>query len=245
KSAAADKAATDIVEVALGETVRLPIESLDGTEFMQEAGNLLVFPADGGEPILLQNFLALGQTDNPPKIEFENGDVVEIDQITPLVQGYNLADIAPAAGDTQAHGGGASFRSYQDGSIGDPLDIDDLLEGTSLEFSRDEIEEIIGVNQRSLTPGTPPNPNPIPPGGSTTISYQTDMGAGVLRSGGFEDWQPGQNTGDMTIRPMQMTVDFTPDTDEQITDIEISGFPPGTRFFVGGTAPGNEIDVTG
>src|SRR5690606_39902026 len=102
KSAAADKAATDIVEVALGETVRLPIESLDGAEFMQEAGNLLVFPADGGEPILLQNFLALAQTDNPPKIEFENGDIVEIDQITPLVQGYNLAEIAPAAGDTLA-----------------------------------------------------------------------------------------------------------------------------------------------
>lgn len=246
KSAAADNATnSDIVEVALGDTVRLPIESLDGAEFMQEAGNLLVFPADGGEPILLQNFLALAQTDNPPKIEFENGDIVEIDQITPLVQGYNLADIAPAAGDTLAHGGGASFRSYQDGGIGDPLDIEGLLPGTNLEFFRDQIEEIIGVNQRSLTPGTPPNPNPIPPGGSTTISYQTDMGAGVMRSGGFEDWQPGQNAGDMAIRPMQMTVDFTPDTDEQITDIEISGFLPGTRFFVGGTAPGNEIDVTG
>ncbi|MAL80553.1 MAG: hypothetical protein CMN55_15855 [Sneathiella sp.] len=249
----AEKAANAeiIVEVTPGKTIRLPVESLDGVQFVQEAGNLLVIPADGGEPILLQDFLTLAQTENPPKIELENGDIVEIGEITPLVQGYALSDIEPEAGNEISDGGGASFRSYQEGGIGDPLGINGLLPPTDLAFSRDQVEEIIGVNQTApgfgapFPPGPDPDPDPTPPGGSTTVSYVTDMGAAGMRAGGFEDWQPAQNTGDTTVRPMQMTVNFTPENDEQVTDIEISGFPPGTRFFVGGTAPGNEVDVTG
>ena len=62
----AEKAANAeiIVEVTPGKTIRLPVESLDGAQFMQEAGSLLVIPADGGDPILLQDFLTLAQTEN-------------------------------------------------------------------------------------------------------------------------------------------------------------------------------------
>ena len=39
---------------------------------------------------------------------------------------------------------------------------------------------------------------------------------------------------------MQMLVEFTPETDEELTSIDISDFPAGTRFFVGGSTPGDE-----
>ncbi len=233
--------AETVIEANPGETIKLPIESLAGVQFKQEAGSLLVVPADGGEPILLHDFLTLGVTENPPKIELSNGEVVEIGQITPLVQGYSIADVNPQAGNENSDGGGANFSPFVEGSIGDPLGIADLLPPTELVFSRDEIEEIIGENQPSPNSTTP---TPGTPGGTVTLSYSTILGSTAPVSGGYEDWQPSQNVGDATEYPMQMVVEFTPDTDEELTSIDISGFPAGTRFFVGGTAPGDEVDVT-
>ena len=230
-----------IIEAVPGKTIKLPFASLEGITFTQNAGNLIIAPADGGEPVLLQDFLSFGVTENPPKIEFVNGEVMEISQITPLVQGYSVADINPQAGEDYSAGGGASFQPFHDGSIGDPLGIADLLPPTELSFSRDEIDEIIGKNQ-DVNPFSTPNPDD--PFGRVTLTFETPRGQGGSDSGGYEDWQPNQNVGDTTEYPMQMVVNFTPDTDEELTSVDISGFPAGSKFFVGGTGPGNEVDVT-
>ncbi|MZR31355.1 VWA domain-containing protein [Sneathiella litorea] len=229
-----------IIEATPGKTIKLSIESLQNVQFVQDAGNLLVIPADGGEPILLQDFLTFGATENPPKIELMNGEIVEIAEITPLVQGFSLADINPQAGDDNSDGGGANFRPFTDGSIGDPLEISDLLAPTELTFSREEEEEIIGENDDLPSTTTPSDD----PGGIVTLSFSTAGGAAGPATGGYEDWQPNQNVGDTTEAPMQMLVEFTPETDEELTSIDISGFPDGTRFFVGGTTAGDEVDVT-
>ena len=244
-----------VIEAAPGKTIRLPIESLQGVLFTQDSGNLIVVPAEGGEPILLQDFLTFGATENPPKIELIDGEIVEISEITPLIQGYSLADINPEAGDDNSDGGGANFTPFNEGSIGDPIGIADLLPPTELSFGREEIEEIIGENEdfdpiSSTPPETPPPPPPPPPGpddptGTVTLTFETADGQSGSVSGGYEDWQPNQNVGDTSELPMQVFVGFTPDTDEELTSVDISGFPAGSRFFVGGTGAGNEVNVAG
>ncbi|MEX0582582.1 MAG: hypothetical protein WD185_02850, partial [Sneathiella sp.] len=243
----ANKSGAEIViETAPGKTIKLPLESLQGVLFTQDAGNLIVVPADGGEPILLQDFLTFGTTENPPKIELINGEIVEISEIMPLVQGYSLSDINPEAGEDNSDGGGANFRPFNDGSIGDPLGIYDLLPPTELSFAREEIEEIIGENAdpTSSTPPSSPPPGPDDPLGTVTLTFETPGGPSGTVSGGYEDWQPNQNVGDTTELPMQVVVGFTPDTDEELTSVDISGFPAGSRFFVGGSGAGNEVNVT-
>ena len=245
-----------VVEAAPGMTIKLPIESLQGVLFTQNSGNLIVVPADGGEPILLQDFLTFGATENPPKIELMDGEIVEISEITPLIQGYSLADINPEAGEDISDGGGANFRPFADGNIGDPLGIADLLPPTELAFARDEIEEIIGENEdidpiSDIPPDTPPPPPPPPPPGpddptgTVTLTFETPGGQSGPVNGGYEDWQPNQNVGDTTELPMQVVVGFTPDTDEELTSVDISGFPAGSRFFIGGTGAVNEVNVAG
>ena len=229
-----------IIEATPGKTIKLPVESLVNVQFVQDAGNLLVVPVDGGDTYLLQDFLTFGTTENPPRIELENGEIVEIGEITPLVQGFSLADINPEAGDDNSDGGGANFRPFTEGDIGDPLGIADLLPPTELAFSRDEIEEIIGENEGFPSSSTPTDD----PGGDVTLTFSTPLGTSAPAAGGYEDWQPNQNVGDTTEFPMQMLVDFAPETDEELTSIDISGFPDGPRFFVGGTTPGDEVDVT-
>ena len=229
-----------IIEATPGKTIKLPVESLASIQFVQDAGNLLVVPEDGGDTYLLQDFLTFGATENPPRIELENGQIVEIGEITPLVQGFSLADINPEAGDENSDGGGAKFRPFTEGDIGDPLDIADLLPPTALSFGRDEIEEIIGENDDFPSSSTPADD----PGGIVTLTFSTPVGSAAPATGGYEDWQPNQNVGDTTEHPMQMLVEFTPETDEELTSIDISGFPDGTRFFVGGSTPGDEVDVT-
>lgn len=229
-----------IIEATPGKTIKLPVESLASIQFVQDGGNLLVVPVDGGNTYLLQDFLTFGTTENPPNIELENGEVLEIGEITPLVQGFSVADINPQAGDDNSDGGGANFRPFTDGSIGDPLGISDLLAPTELAFSREEEEEIIGENEDSSSTRTPTDD----PGGIITLNFSTPIGGAAPAAGGYEDWQPNQNVGDTTETPMQMLVEFTPETDEELTSIDISGFPAGTRFFVGGSAAGDEVDVT-
>ncbi|WP_288903426.1 VWA domain-containing protein [uncultured Sneathiella sp.] len=229
-----------IIEATPGKTIKLPVESLASIQFVQDGGNLLVVPVDGGNTYLLQDFLTFGTTENPPNIELENGDVLEIGEITPLVQGFSVADINPQAGDDNSDGGGANFRPFTEGNIGDPLGISDLLPGTELSFSREEEEEIIGENEDSSSTRTPADD----PGGIVTLNFSTPIGGAAPAAGGYEDWQPNQNVGDTTETPMQMLVEFTPETDEELTSIDISGFPAGTRFFVGGSAAGDEVDVT-
>lgn len=229
-----------VIEATPGKTIKLPVESLANIQFVQDAGNLLVVPIDGGDVYLLQDFLTFGATENPPQIELENGEVVEIGEITPLVQGFSIADINPEAGDDNSDGGGANFRPFNEGDIGDPLDISGLLAGTELAFGRDEIEEIIGENEDLPSTSTPTDD----PGGIVTLTFSTPFGTAAPAAGGYEDWQPNQNVGDTTEFPMQMLVEFAPETDEELTSIDISGFPDGTRFFVGGATPGDEVDVT-
>ncbi|MDF2366079.1 VWA domain-containing protein [Sneathiella sp.] len=229
-----------MIEATPGKTIKLPFESLANVQFVQDAGNLLVVPVDGGDTYLLQDFLTFGTTENPPQIELENGEIVEVGEITPLVQGFSLADINPEAGDENSDGGGANFRPFTEGDIGDPLEIADLLPGTELAFSRDEIEEIIGENEDFPSTSTPTDD----PGGTVILTFSTPDGSTSPAAGGYEDWQPNQNVGNTTELPMQMLVEFTPETDEELTSIDISGFPDGTRFFVGGTTPGDEVDVT-
>ncbi len=227
-----------IVEVLPGALVRVPFESPQGVRFTQDAGSLLVAPIGGGEAILLQDFLTFGTTENPPKIEFANGQILEIDQITPLVENYSEADVSPASGDDFSAGGGANFSEYVDQGIGDPIDIADLLPPTDLAFGDDVIEEIIGENENF---DGLPNDNPD---GTITISYSTPGASGGSVSGGYEDWQPNQNVGDFSEAPMQVVVEFTPDSDEQLQTIDLSGFPDGARFFIGGTDAGDEVDVS-
>ena len=244
-----------VIEAAPGKTIRLPIESLQGVLFTQDSGNLIVVPAEGGEPILLQDFLTFAATENPPKIELIDGEIVEISEITPLIQGYSLADINPEAGEDNSDGGGANFSPFNEGSIGDPIGIADLLPPTELSFGREEIEEIIGENEdfdpiSNTPPETPPPPPPPPPGpddptGTVTLTFETEGGQSGPVSGGYEDWQPNQNVGDTSELPMQVVVGFTPDADEELTSVDISGFPAGSRFFVGGIGVGNEVNVAG
>ncbi|MCR9214448.1 MAG: VWA domain-containing protein [Proteobacteria bacterium] len=228
-----------IVEVLPGALVRVPFESPQGVRFTQDAGNLLVTPTGGGEAILLQDFLTFGTTENPPKIEFADGQILEINQVTSLVENYSETDVSPASGDDFSAGGGANFSEYVDQGIGDPIGIADLLPPTDLAFGDDVLEEIIGENENF--DGLPNDD----PDGTVVISFSTPGSFGGSVSGGYEDWQPSQNFGDFTEFPMQVVVEFTPDSDEQLQTIDLSGFPSGARFFVGGTDAGDEVDVSG
>jgi len=230
-----------IIEVIPGESIRLPFETPQGVRFTQDAGNLLVAPVGGGDVHVLQDFLVFGTTESPATLEFANGLTMEIDEITVLIEEYDVSQVTPRAGDDFSAGGGADFQQFNDGGLPDAIGIEDLLPPTALEFARDELEEIIGENED--LPGEP-NDEPDDPSGTITVSFSTPNGTAAPFDGGFEDWQPNQNTGDFTESPMQMQVEFTPDTDEELQSIDISGFPDGSRLFVGGTDAGDEVDVS-
>jgi len=83
---------------------------------------------------------------------------------------------------------------------------------------------------------------------SLTATFKTTVpgfGVGTF-PGGFEDWQPLQHVGDHSEFAMKILPTFTPaDPDQDLTGLTISGIPSGAKFFVGGTAPGDEIAVVG
>ncbi|USG62239.1 VWA domain-containing protein [Sneathiella marina] len=233
-----------VIETGPGETVKVPFKSPEDVNFVQSAGGLLVVPVDGGETLLLQEFLTFGATENPPKIQFEDGEVLEIDAITEVVEGLSVAEVNPQAGDTEfSAGGGANFSNFRDGNIGDPLGIDGLLPPTDLAFGLPFIEEIIGENESSENPGNPDDPDD--PTGDVVIRFETPGAQSSADGGGYEDWTPSGNTGDTTSFPMQMIVDANHSEGENLEQIEIPSIPAGARIFVGGTDAGDEIFPTG
>ncbi|WP_373085309.1 VWA domain-containing protein [Sneathiella sp.] len=159
-----------------GETIELPFASLQDVTFSQDGGNLIITPVDGGPSVLLQDFLTFAVTENPPAIGFANGNVVVVDQITPLVEGYSVADISPQAGNNVSDGGGAHFQPFHDGSIGDPLGIADLLPPTDLSFSREEADEIIGKNEDFRPIGSPNPGSDVPTVIVTDAAGKEDFG---------------------------------------------------------------------
>jgi len=234
-----------VIETGPGETVNVPFRSPEDVKFVQSAGGLLVIPVEGGESLLLQEFLTFGATENPPKIQFEDGEVLEIDAITDVVEGLSVAEVNPEAGDNDfSAGGGANFSSFREGSIGDPLGIEGLLPPTELAFDREIIEEIIGENERDDNPvGTDDDPDD--PTGDVVIRFETPGTQSSADGGGFEDWTPFGNTGDATSFPMQMVVEANHSDGENLEQIEIPSIPVGARLFVGGTEAGDEIFPSG
>ncbi|MEH6544946.1 MAG: VWA domain-containing protein [Sneathiella sp.] len=244
-SSNADTSVGTVIETGPGETVKVPFKSPEDVKFLQAAGGLLLIPVEGGESLLLQEFLTFGSTENPPKIQFEDGEVLEIDAITEVVEGLSVADVSPQAGDDDfSAGGGANFSGFREGNIGDPLGIEGLLPPTELAFDLEIIEEIIGENEDSLIPGIPDD-EPDDPTGDVVVRFETPGTQSSAAGGGYEDWTPFGNTGDTTSFPMQMVVDANHSDGENLEQIEIPSIPVGARLFVGGTDAGDEVFPSG
>jgi Ca2+-binding RTX toxin-like protein len=233
-----------VIDVSPGETVKIPFNTPEEVKFTQSAGGLLVAPVNGGDGILLQEFLTFGATENPPKIAFIDGEVLEIEAIITAVEGLSVSEVNPQAGDENSDGGGANFTSFEDGSIGDPLGIEGLLPPTDLAFGLPEIEEFIGENESGFIADIPDD-EPDNPTGDITVRFTTPGTQSTADGGGYEDWTPFGNGGNPAAFPMQMVVDASHSEGENLAQIEIPAIPAGARIFVGGTDAGNEIFPSG
>uniref|UniRef100_UPI00146E3B99 hypothetical protein n=1 Tax=Sneathiella chinensis TaxID=349750 RepID=UPI00146E3B99 len=225
-----------MVTVQEGAVIQIPFGTVEEVILSQDGGNLVITPLGGGEPLTLENFFVAGETSAPASLQIgENGPILTVDQIIGLTEDFNPDAIAPAAGPAAggAGGGGAGFSAYNDDGIGDGIGIENLLDPTELEFQTREEEEFLQGEEADEADGT------------IDLTFLSTDPEGELSpiSGGYEDWQPYQNFGSGYTVPMQVFANFTPADDETISEITLSGFPEGARFFVGGTDAANEVAI--
>jgi T1SS-143 domain-containing protein len=232
----AQVAAVNLVKPAAGKTAVVDVEpgqmlnaQFDpNTADLSMKGDDLVMSFKDGSKLVVQDFAQ--DTQNLPTIALNNGVLVAGGIIIAQLQGtnedvFNLETAAGAAGGT---GGGQFIYSDDLGGVIGLLNKLPPIPFTALQFNQPEIQEFIG--QR------------LDPMGGTFIT-EFDTVAGVLGqvSGGFEDWMPFQNTGNMTQYPMEMSFTFTPQDNEIVNTVTVSNIPNGVTFYYGTT--GNYVPV--
>jgi T1SS-143 domain-containing protein len=232
----AQVAAVNLVKPAAGKTAVVDVEpgqmlnaQFDpNTADLSMKGDDLVMSFKDGSKLIVQDFAQ--DTQNLPTIALNNGVLVAGGIIIAQLQGtnedvFNLETAAGAAGGT---GGGQFIYSDDLGGVIGLLNKLPPIPFTALQFNQPEIQEFVG--QR------------LDPMGGTFIT-EFDTVAGVLGNfqGGFEDWQPAQNVGNLTEYPMAMSFTFTPQDNEVVNTVTVSNIPNGVTFYYG--TPGNYVAV--
>lgn len=129
-------ASSGSIAVVDSQNISLAIHTVDNAVFSQSGADLIISSTSGGETIRLENFFAVAAGDLPPLLSLADGSVLSAAEVTDLVENFDAAAIEPAAGGSSAGstGGGAGFEANDVESIGEGLEVNDLLGATELEF---------------------------------------------------------------------------------------------------------------
>jgi T1SS-143 domain-containing protein len=232
----AQVAAVNLVKPAAGKTAVVDVEpgqmlnaQFDpNTADLSMKGDDLVMSFKDGSKLIVQDFAQ--DTQNLPTIALNNGVLVAGGIIIAQLQGtsedvFNLETAAGAAGGA---GGGQFIYSDDLGNVIGLLNKLPPIPFTALQFNQPEIQEFVGQRLDPL-------------GGTFITEFDTVAGALGQVSGGFEDWQPAQNVGNLTQYPMEMSFTFTPQDNEIVNTVTVSNIPNGVTFYYGTT--GNYVPV--
>ncbi|WP_193371565.1 type I secretion C-terminal target domain-containing protein [Pelagibius marinus] len=230
---------TVVLDPAPNQTVILNFDPASAQVQVDEGNLVLGFDDDGDGSVDSRIvFLDLAAQDGETAT-FQIGGA-EIDSSLLVSQalalaGQQEAPLEEVAAGPGATSGGASAYDDNLGSILDLLIAQGVIPPTALQFSLidleddpvafDEADGVIGLTFETITEG--------------------GEGAVGTFEGGFEDWQPNQDDCDTPTFPMQVIINFTPDDNEELVSLTLSGIPAGAVLFVGGTDPANIVDTSG
>jgi T1SS-143 domain-containing protein len=215
---------TEIVSVQPGELLATKFDP--NSADLKLDGKDLVMSFNDGSKVVLDNFAQDSQ--NLPTISLPNGSLVAGGIIVAQLQGLtnDVFALETAAG---ASGEGGTFIYSDDfGSVTDLLDKLPPIGFTALTFGAPSPEVFVADD--------------IPFGGTFVPGFNTPSGIFGSVSGGFEDWQPAKNVGNMVEEPMAMQINFTPNSNEVVDQVTVSNIPTGVTFYYG--TPGNYVPIT-
>ncbi len=192
-------------------------------QLSRDGDNLIFTFTDGGQ-IVLADFYAL-PAEELPALNIQGAQISAEDFLASL----GNETLLPAAGPT-APTAPATPDSSGTGAYGD--DAGNLIGGV----------DYLGMLGRIFW--SQPSGNPITdegvlgaleiPGGDFDFNVETPDGSLIIGAGAFEDAQPYQYLGNTTEYPARINFDFTPTGTTTVTGIQLSGFAPDTRVFIGG-----------
>jgi hypothetical protein len=236
------------VPVIPGQTLQLAFDPAKAIAQM-ENGDLTLSFADGAR-LTLTGFAAAAQSDTPPHLLLPGGVIVAGDVLVVHMVDLPAAATLETAATTLPPSGGVHAYGDDLGDVIGGLPPQGVLPPTGLRFPEMQPTEggRAGAEEAAAAAGgQPPSPPPPPPpvddaGGILTADLVTTVSGEGLPPGavfgsfhgGFEDSQPNQHVGDLSIRTMHVDLQFVPNDNEVPTKLTVSGIPAGAQLNLGG-----------
>jgi hypothetical protein len=226
-----------VIPVQPGQTIELPTDSVNGLLAKLGSDGNLAIVVDG-RTIILQGY-AEANAESPIKIVTNDGDLVDVAEVILATNPDVAVDIQTAAGPAAAgaqggtDGGDAAgsgiFIPFAAGPLLGGFDAAGVLGATELQYKNIDDDRVLFpiLEEGESDPGD----------GDIDIEPETVVGE-VSFAGGFEDWQPNQDTCEPPVAPMALNIIFTPADNEVLLTLKLSGFPQGAILYVGDPTDG-------
>ena len=237
---------TRLAQPAPGQTLTIPITEgqmklgLDfapDPNFVAKNGQDLEFSFEDGGTIVLQGYYDYFEEGGLPVMVLDSGDEIAGEDFLASLNEDLLTAAGPAAGPGGDPSGGSGEYADDPGALVDGIwrmgSLDTIYWGRATEVP----EDYTGLEL---------------PGGTFSLGGLTDMGDNILSAAIYEDWQPSQNhhghqnpLASPNSLPGKLNFNFTPDGSTTVENVALSGFPPGTKIFLGDPSnPAATYDVT-